>query len=291
LASEGGNFEETIRIVEMMLGFLLPQSSNDLELVTEIEAGDKCLSACAFIFMAGMECSGTGVICTPSRYLHVKGTLGFHAPFLTADLPSDSNTLRAAYGTAMRQMARLTEVFSQTDPRVNQGAKSWIRPTLFAELLKREPKDFYFIDTVAKAGFYEISLFGEGEISSPSKSMMYHACSNLNYWNSGHLNNYNVVKRLQESGDMPIKNAKIVQRVENGVVFTELSQFGNYKTGMWSKCEFYGKPFVLEPDQAGMAGINVDGTSYSNLVWVYFPGNTPIRRLSEPNLLNQAQSR
>jgi hypothetical protein len=106
LDSEGGDFAEAILIVEAILQ---PHKINGVH--TVVDAHKSCLSACAFIFMAGMECIGTGDKCSPARSLHVTGRLGFHAP-RAEDIPGakfDDRTLATAYKTAILQLGRLSK--------------------------------------------------------------------------------------------------------------------------------------------------------------------------------------
>jgi hypothetical protein len=75
LDSDGGQMSEA---------FLMMERVQQMRVSTKIPAGARCLSACAFIFMAGLRQSDRGV--EAQRYLHVASTLGFHSPYI---VPTD----------------------------------------------------------------------------------------------------------------------------------------------------------------------------------------------------------
>jgi len=73
LNSNGGSYPETLKIVEWLL------SGEGRGIGTVVPAEAKCFSACAFVFMAGNFEYDHGQV--PARWLHVRGQLGFHAPY------------------------------------------------------------------------------------------------------------------------------------------------------------------------------------------------------------------
>jgi hypothetical protein len=70
LNSEGGNFDEGIKIGEFFLKTLV---------ATRIKPHQKCLSACAIMFMAGQNLDTDGFHL--DRRMSASSVLGFHAPY------------------------------------------------------------------------------------------------------------------------------------------------------------------------------------------------------------------
>lgn len=72
LNSDGGNFYEGLAMADAISG---------LAVTTFVGPGDRCLSSCGIAFLGGSAIVLRGVPSWPSRYIHVDGVLGFHAPF------------------------------------------------------------------------------------------------------------------------------------------------------------------------------------------------------------------
>lgn len=149
LDSHGGNFAEAIKIADYI-------SSNAI--TTVIDRNAICLSACAFIFMAGREpqIEGPGAV---SRYLHIQGELGFHAPFLKYDthvldekFNGTNRDVFRAYQTGLVQVGQLLTGYGSTGTR-------W-PPSLVGRVLQIPPDEFLNIKTVDEAGRWNISLLG-----------------------------------------------------------------------------------------------------------------------------------
>ncbi|MCV2893435.1 lysozyme inhibitor LprI family protein [Lentibacter sp. XHP0401] len=70
--SDGGDFYEGLAIADMISG---------LAAATFVGPDDRCLSSCAIAFLGGSAIVLRGIPSWPSRYIHVDGVLGFHAPF------------------------------------------------------------------------------------------------------------------------------------------------------------------------------------------------------------------
>jgi hypothetical protein len=285
LAGPGGDFDEAIRIVSLMMTHRANplQEKNVLVFGTRIEAGTECLSACAFIFMAGMLCTGTGDICTYSRVLHLKAKLGFHAPYIPIppdpQVTFDYKEFAAAHRTATIQMGRLAEAFSYPPQGSRGEGQSWIRLWLFAELLKRNPDDFYVIDSVAKAGFLDIDLDGVPKVRQLSKTMMYYACTNLNEWTGGRPAEDEIAKRYGTTSQLLTKDVTITSK--SGT--TTLSQQANYKLAQWGTCEIRGNP-----SNSDDLSITIDNRKLlfgdgetTNLVWLFLPGGTSLSHLAD----------
>lgn len=103
--SPGGSFAEGIKVAELLA----------VEGVgTGIESGATCLSACALAFMGGrvpFGGIGTGQL---NRFLHVRGALGFHAPFVGGSASSQdvvpAAKLVEAYNAAVRAVNQLVKL-------------------------------------------------------------------------------------------------------------------------------------------------------------------------------------
>ena len=74
LNSLGGNYDEALKLMTVLL--------THTNVATVVDAGAECYSACAFLFLAGNAQASEDGELTPNRTLDVRGTLGFHAPYL-----------------------------------------------------------------------------------------------------------------------------------------------------------------------------------------------------------------
>lgn len=171
LESDGGNFVEALKIGRYFWDRGVP---------TRIQAGKRCLSACAIIFMSGSSHGGDGLRIA-NLELHATGTLGFHAPFLLpeqlADVPQEQagQLAIAAYKTALNSAVEFLRL---------QNLAGW-PPTLIAELLAiQDPKSFIYVDTIDKARRWNIGVSG---VRSPpfNRAMLPLLCGNPAYWEKG----------------------------------------------------------------------------------------------------------
>jgi hypothetical protein len=154
LDSQGGSYQHGIALARFLLG---PDGAN---LGTVIEAYKGCYSACALIFMAGNK---KGATCQfPERYLHVRGKLGFHAPYLSSlgQGSYDRQTVINAFRAAQKGTQQLIEVFGVSAGSNVVSASPWVSPSLFQLLLSQDPETFFMIDNIDKAGRWGISLYG-----------------------------------------------------------------------------------------------------------------------------------
>jgi hypothetical protein len=149
LDSKGGDVKDAFRIARFI---------SEKGITTVVDRNAQCLSACAFIFMAGRTPAyeGPGGI---SRYLHLRGDLGFHAPFLPYSdaqlpmpFPGTYGEVKDAYWTGLRQIGALL-----SGP-VTTGAQ-W-PPSLVGETLLTPDKKYRYVKTIEDAGRWGIELFG-----------------------------------------------------------------------------------------------------------------------------------
>src|SRR5690606_29639647 len=73
IASDGGDLREAIKLGTLFKDWIMV-----------VEEGNRCISACAVLFMSGHTRDTVNGVDTswPGRYLHHRATLAFHAPAL-----------------------------------------------------------------------------------------------------------------------------------------------------------------------------------------------------------------
>lgn len=109
--SDGGDFYE---------GLAMADTISSLAVTTFVGPGDRCLSSCAIAFLGGSAIVLRGFPSWPSRYVHVDGILGFHAPF--SEIPT---AIQIPDGTPLsddltRQMAQ--SFYGQAQAAINEIA-------------------------------------------------------------------------------------------------------------------------------------------------------------------------
>mgnify|MGYP003115594536 FL=1 len=128
--SEGGDFYE---------GLAMADAISKLAVTTFVGPGDSCLSSCAIAFLGGSAIVMRGIPSWPSRYLHVEGLLGFHAPF--SEIPQAIQIPRgtALTGELTQQMAQ--SFYGQAQAAINEIARrmsEWqISPDFVFEMLTK----------------------------------------------------------------------------------------------------------------------------------------------------------
>lgn len=170
LSSPGGSYLEGLRISEFLIKYAIG---------TRIEKGASCASACAIIFMSGTARGEEWD--NPSRHLHVAGALGFHAPYLSLkDVESVSaREAERAVDTLNQMMAGFLRIFSH-----NSGyyPDPWIRGSLVSEMLSKGRDELLLVDTVEKAGRWDITLYGHRPIKQSTKLDLVQLCTNFQAW-------------------------------------------------------------------------------------------------------------
>jgi len=189
LNSPGGSYGEAIRIAKAMLnkdgtGLAINSGEGAFSWWTVVEPDAKCLSACAVIFMAGNyyeveESIGP----TISRYLHVRGKLGFHSPYLSLagdeDRTFDAKTVEKIFSLgaeAIRELARMGE-------NVNTGGQlsnyNIMPQALIIEMLGRGSDEFFYIDMPKKAVRYRVELYGGAKPQKIGSCEVKNICDNI----------------------------------------------------------------------------------------------------------------
>jgi hypothetical protein len=149
---------------------------------TVIAKGSECYSICAIMFMMGIA-QGPEVNFV-NRKLHVRGKLGFHRPYLainTDELVS-ARVMSVVHDNAIES---ITRIMILANNRVPWSNSTMMRSDLVQEMLKHIGEDLFYIDSVDKAGRFEIELFGNKEIKGLEERQAYYACENSFHWQVG----------------------------------------------------------------------------------------------------------
>ena len=170
LDSPGGSYTE---------GFAIARHLLDNNIGTVVDDGDKCLSACALVFMFGTAYQTESNALTHRR-LHVGGKLGFHQPDLRLDEARDYSVadVRAAFEVAIDSTLRFLALAARPRP---DNRRPFVESDLQEAMLSHKGQDFYMIDTVNKAGRWGIELFGFEEPAF-SELGFFFACQNMVTW-------------------------------------------------------------------------------------------------------------
>jgi hypothetical protein len=171
LDSPGGAISEALE-----LGAVL----REMAIGTKLEAGARCESACALLFMAGsFHAHESGYY--KWRVMHPTARLGFHAPSLQVERGDyDAATVTRAYALAMETLARTVEDLMQ-----NRGFEDGehLKPSLIATMLRTPPDRMFHVETVDQAGRWGITI---GPLRPTSQTMtemdFRRACANQKAW-------------------------------------------------------------------------------------------------------------
>ena len=163
LSSGGGSFAEAQKIIEYM--------TSGAGVATIVRAGDECYSACALIFMFG-NIRTFGENRFIDRRLDVRGKLGFHAPYVTADAVVPEEVVAKAYQSGIQAVANLLEL----------DRKGFLNRALVVDFLRTGPDTFLNLDTVGKAGEWVVELTGYALPGEVTSAMLGQACENDIEW-------------------------------------------------------------------------------------------------------------
>jgi len=164
LDSSGGNFQEAIEIA-----FHIHEHYG----ATYVGPGAECLSACAIIFMAGSIHNGDGNRLI-SRTMHVDAEVGFHAPFVSGQLPEKvpGALVKRAYEQALKTTAEFLRLSATID---------WPN-SLTRDLLLVSPSEFIRIDRVDRAGRWGVLLDGIQLKENVNQARAFEICRNHFSW-------------------------------------------------------------------------------------------------------------
>jgi hypothetical protein len=166
LNSEGGNFEEALKIAAIV---------QDRLVTTALAPHATCLSGCAIIFMSGRSSNSSYFMI--SRHMHPTAILGFHAPATSAmGGKFDSEDLQSAYSLAVDQVGKkLMDIARFRDESWNNPV---MKPGLVTAMMSHSAGNFFFIDTVGKAAEFEIELDEAGGPKLLDTGSRLSACQN-----------------------------------------------------------------------------------------------------------------
>ena len=161
LNSLGGDYNEGLKLITLLL--------KRTNIATVVDGGAECYSACAFLFLAGNAQRSEDGELGPDRTLDIRGTLGFHAPFIR----TDSTDVRTEnYRRGVTAIAKLLEI----------DRRGLYPRGLLARALQVGPNDLLYVDTIEKAGVWSVKLKGFKPPTALSARMLDQACRNKDIW-------------------------------------------------------------------------------------------------------------
>lgn len=147
LDSPGGSLTEALRIVDYIRKESADGNGGPSGIQTAIARGDRCESACAYVFLAGRFVRFSGTAAYEGRsnqLLHPLGRLGLHAPFLRFD--SDRYS-RAQVQEIWKIGMDATSLIS----RQIANGNIFMSSDLFSEMVTYLPSEMLVLDTVGQA--------------------------------------------------------------------------------------------------------------------------------------------
>lgn len=159
LDSPGGSFTEA-----MALG----RYFTTRQIGTVVDENATCTDACALAFLFGTAAQGPNRAVTHRR-LHIDGTLGFRQPALTETTGS---------------VAQMIDFYALAAMSRPDAARPFLDADLAAAMPAQDAPEPYLIDTVNKAGRWDIAVTG---FKAPALSDrgFFHACQSLTVWSKG----------------------------------------------------------------------------------------------------------
>lgn len=142
LSGPGGNYVEGIRLALLI---------HERAILTRVEAGQSCLSACAIAFLGGNYNSASGLGTFVGRYIDVTSRLGFHRPSLLAgEGVYSAAEVERSYNLASAAVRELITASDELSLSIH----------LIAALLAHGLDSYEYVDTVDELGLYKIGLTG-----------------------------------------------------------------------------------------------------------------------------------
>ncbi len=148
LDSPGGSLNEGVRIAEVL---------GSLYTASVVPEGARCLSACAVAFMAGTFGSWEEVFNV--RVMHPTAQVGFHAPALSiSEGVYDRGSVERAFDVAVDAIARIA---GDMNVKLPESQANRFPRSLLAQMLVHRGEDYFWIDTVEKAGAWDVWLISD----------------------------------------------------------------------------------------------------------------------------------
>ena len=230
LDSVGGALQEAIAIGDYLY---------KTGIGTRISASDECLSACAFVFMMGVAYGGEDALV--NRSMHATAKLGFHRPSI--NLPPLSglteNELESAFDGAIEITSKLVELTIRQIPKTQ---RPMMKADLISEAFQRKGQDFFYIDTVNKAGRWEIKVDGiKPKVYKLSPEIAQNVCFNLLTWTSK-----NHSDRGTPEGEFSLDGVEVLHGTKGQIVFAWGQGGVSYSEGFCSVALHtnYGYPSI-----------------------------------------------
>lgn len=211
---------------------------------TVVPAKAECYSMCALMFMMGLARGGE--VNFANRRLHVTGTLGFHRPYLAIDTDElfSARDLSGAYDMALESMMKIMIL---TNSPIPWSGSTMMRQDLIHMMLTHVGNDFFYIDTVEKAGRFDIELFGYTKPTELTEEKAYYACENLFHWQVGLVGNETDYSKNKDTygseGSKLVENRsdrKVYSVISNDAGYHEASCLIGQKEGYFFGCGYNG---------------------------------------------------
>ena len=165
LNSLGGNYDEALKLMTTLLSVT--------NVATVVDAGAECYSACAFLFLAGNAQRSEDGELAPNRTLDVRGTLGFHAPYLQTGTGTDVAAATIEnFRRGVSAIAKMLEI----------DRRELIPRGLLAKALQVRSNELLYVDTIEKVGVWSIKLKGYKPPAALTSKMLDQACRNKDMW-------------------------------------------------------------------------------------------------------------
>lgn len=187
LDSPGGSLAEAIKLAEAIRKPRpFPRGTGIPFVATRLEAGARCESACAIVFMSG-TIDGWEDPPYPSRSIHPTARLGFHAPALAIGGGNYTERhVNTAFDISLQSISsilRVLHVGEAPDGTPYGGTDRWIEASLLEAMLRTPASSMRYIETVDDAGRWTIPVS-----PLPSEGFDYlsawRACLNRLAWNT-----------------------------------------------------------------------------------------------------------
>lgn len=277
LSSKGGSMEEALKIIREVMTF---------GFVTVVPENASCFSACAFIFLAGdvgLSSDQLGEI-MPYRVMHASAAVGFHTPSARFDPrlpPLPLEELNKQLSLAYTYLRDFDAFFIDRD---TVRPESRFSKDLYAEVLRHiGPDNFYMIDTIDKAGRFNIRIAGTPSVPVTEASLA-RLCSNNSTWrrslapplmNDLRFNSYALFQGEDEysCGNEECEVDPGTYRVESSVFRCEV---------VYSPSE-YGDDFLTTTKYVGSSFRGA--AYYSSESWASFPHYYPLNLVATQNVL------
>ncbi len=290
LNSLGGNYDEALKLITLVL--------KRTNVATVVDRGAQCFSACAFLFMAGNAQKSEDGELGPDRTLDVRGTLGFHAPYLKAGAGTDvAEATIENFRRGVNAIAQLLEI----------DRRELFPRGLLAKALQVGPNYLLYVDTVEKAGVWSIKLKGFKPPAALSARMLDQACRNKDLWtNFSHTvlgrpaDDPEELHGLRQSDFPEIRGSNDPIKLANGKYRATLDMFGFEATNMCvvdvfsDKKQLFLSLSMVPTDQQGpnpdqfaqqvTASLNDPQTLdvLSTPLWYVFSPETTLKSVAQP---------